>query len=373
MTKKLKRRDFMRTGAVAGLTLAAANKPASGFPMILTQSAVKPLIISSANGNRFKNGGNMTAVHKAFTMMTGGADVLDSVIAGVNIVELDPLDDSVGYGGLPNADGVVQLDSSAMHGPKKRAGAVGALEGVRTPSLVAKAVLENTDHHLIVGKGAQDFARNMGFKIEDDLNTENSRKQWLEWKRRTDPSHYLDPKQRAEAGHKVALEMLAEGKLREENLHGTINCDGINSKGEICGVTTTSGLAWKIPGRLGDSPILGAGLYVDGAVGAAGSTGRGEANLFNLCSFVIVEEMRRGASPKDAGMEVLNRIKANTIEKRLLNSRGLPNFGINFYILNAKGDYAGVTMYEGSSFAICNENGPQTLKSEPLLQGKPSD
>ncbi len=373
MTKKMKRRDFMRTGAVAGLTMAATRNQAAGFPTILPQSAVKPLVISSANGNRFKNGGPMTAVHKAFTMITGGSDVLDAVIEGVNIVELDPLDDSVGYGGLPNADGIVQLDSSVMHGPKKRAGAVGALEGVRMPSKVARAVMDYTDHHLIVGKGAQDFARNMGFPVEDDLNTPNSRKQWLEWKRRTDPGHYLDPKTRAEVGHRVALEMLAEGKLREENLHGTINCDGINSKGEICGVTTTSGLAWKIPGRLGDSPILGAGLYVDGAVGAAGSTGRGEANLYNLCSFVIVEEMRRGAHPKDAGMEVLNRIKNNTIEKRLLNSRGLPNFGINFYILNAKGEYAGVTMYEGSSFAICNENGPQTLKSEPLLQGKPSD
>jgi N4-(beta-N-acetylglucosaminyl)-L-asparaginase len=124
---------------------------------------------------------------------------------------------------------------------------------------------------------------------------------------------------------------------------------------------------------LGDSPILGAGLYVDGDVGAAGSTGRGEANLFKLCSFVIVEEMRRGAHPKDAGIEVLKRIKNNTIEKRLLNSRGLPNFGISFYILNAKGEYAGVTMYEGGSFAICNENGPQTLKCDSLLQGRPSD
>lgn len=373
MTKKIKRRDFMRTSAVAGLTLAAVKDEVAGFPMIFQQSAVKPVVISSANGNRFKNGGNVTAVQKAFSMMTGGADVLDSLIAGVNIVELDPLDDSVGYGGLPNADGVVQLDSSAMHGPKKRAGAVGALEGVRTPSLVAKAVLETTDHHLIVGKGAQDFARNMGFKIEDDLNTENSRKQWLEWKRRSDPQHYLDPKKRADAGRKAALDMLAEGLIREENMHGTINCDGINSKGEICGVTTTSGLAWKIPGRLGDSPILGAGLYVDGAVGAAGSTGRGEANLFNLCSFVIVEEMRRGAHPKDAGMEVLNRIKNNTIEKRLLNSRGLPNFGITFYMLNAKGEFASVAMYEGTSFAMCNDNGPQTLKCEALLTGRASD
>lgn len=374
MSKKIKRREFMLTSAAAGMTVAASRRVrpwTSAAPAMIIQS-VKPVVVSSANGNHFTNGGALTAVQKAFMTITQGADVLAAVIAGVNIVELDPLDDSVGYGGLPNADGVVQLDSSCMHGPKKRAGAVGALEGVRTPSLVAGAVLENTDHHLIVGKGAQDFARGMGFKIEDDLNTEHSRKLWLEWKRKTDPEHYLDPKKRAEAGHRAAQEMLVEGLIREENLHGTINCDGINAKGEICGVTTTSGLAWKIPGRLGDSPILGAGLYVDGAVGAAGSTGRGEANLYNLCSFVIIEEMRRGAHPKDAGMAVLKRIKANTIEKRLLKEDGNPNFGINFYILNAKGETAGVSMY-ASKYAICNENGPQTLNTEPLLPGGPSE
>jgi N4-(beta-N-acetylglucosaminyl)-L-asparaginase len=343
------------------------------FPNILTPSGVKPIVIASANGNKYKNGGDMTAVHKAFTMMTGGADVLESVIAGVNIVELDPLDDSVGYGGLPNADGVVQLDSSCMHGPTRRAGAVAALEGVRTPSLVAKAILDYTDHHLLVGKGGQTFARSMGFKIEDDLNTDNSRQKWLKWKQMIDPEHYLDPKERGQAGQRAALEMLAQGLLREENLHGTINCNGINSKAEICGVTTTSGLAWKISGRVGDSPILGAGLYVDGAVGAAGSTGRGEANLYNLCSFLIVEEMRRGKHPKDAGMEALRRIKNNTVEKRLLNSKGNPNFGINFYILNARGESAGVTMYPGAFHAICNDNGPQTLASDALLEGKATD
>ena len=375
---KIKRRDFMLTGAAAGLTLASAKSAVAkstmqGLPYILVQRGVKPLVIASANGNRFKNGGDMTAVHKAFTLMTQGADVLDAVIAGVNICELDPLDDSVGYGGLPNADGVVQLDSSCMHGPKKRAGAVAALEGVRTPSLVAKAVLEYTDHHLLVGKGAQSFARNMGFKIEDDLNTDHSRKLWLEWKRRTDPSHYLDPATRAEVWQRERLKMVAEGLVTHEHLYGTINCNGINRNGEICGVTTTSGLSWKIPGRVGDSPILGAGLYVDGAVGAAGSTGRGEANLYNLCSFLIVEEMRRGKHPKDAGMEALKRIKANTIEKRLLNTKGNPNFGISFYILDAKGQFAGVTMYEGGTFAVCNESGPQTLKSDALLQGKATD
>src|SRR2546426_3482922 len=372
MNKKIKRRDFLRHSAAAGLTLATAKSSVSRFPNILVRSGVKPIVISSANGNRFKNGGDMTAVQKSFTMMTQGADVLDAVIAGVNIVELDPLDDSVGYGGLPNAEGVVQLDSSCMHGPKKQAGGVAAIEGVRAPSLVAKAVLEQTDHHLIVGKGAQDFARSMGFKIEDDLNTPHSREMWLDWKRRIDPSHYLDPKKRAEAGRRAAMEMVAEGLLRPESFYGTIDCDGMNSKGEICGVTTTSGLSWKIPGRVGDSPILGAGLYLDGSVGAAGSTGRGEANLFGLSSFLIIEEMRRGAHPKDAGMEALKRIKARTIEKRLLNNKGTPNFYVNFYILNAKGEYAGVTMYQDSTarFAICNENGPRTVKCEGLLPGK---
>src|SRR5437867_2926215 len=214
---KIKRRDFLRHSAAAGLTLATAKSSVSRFPNILVRSDVKPIVISSANGNRFKNGGDMTAVQKSFTMMTQGADVLDAVIAGVNIVEEDPLDDSVGYGGLPNAEGVVQLDSSCMHGPKKRAGAVAALEGVKTPSKVARAVSQNTDHHLIVGKGAQDFARNMGFEILPDLNTPHSRELWLEWKRKIDPEHYLDPKKRAEAGHRAALEMLAQGRIREEN------------------------------------------------------------------------------------------------------------------------------------------------------------
>src|ERR1051326_8558862 len=229
----MKRRDFMIGAATTGVVVSSSRAKKAKLPTMLIPAAVKPLVISSANGNKFKNGGSVTCVQKAFQMIARGQDVLDSVIAGVNIVEEDPLDDSVGYGGLPNAEGVVQLDSSCMHGPRKQAGGVAAIEGVRTPSLVAKAVMENTDHHLIVGKGAQDFARGMGFKIEDDLNTENSRRKWLDWKRRVDPAHYLDPSKRAEAGHKAALEMFAAGILREENLHGTINCDGINSKGEI--------------------------------------------------------------------------------------------------------------------------------------------
>lgn len=373
--KKINRREFVMTTAAAGLMTAGTRPLARQAPTVMTPKSVKPVVISSANGGRFKNGGDLTCVEKAFSMITKGSDVLDALIAGVNIVELDPLDDSVGYGGLPNAEGVVQLDSCCMHGPKKRAGGVGAIEGVRTPSLVAQAVMNQTDHHLIVGKGAQEFARSMGFKIEDDLNTENSRQKWLEWKRRTDPLHYLDPDKREAAERRVLMEMVADGLINENHIYGTINCDGVSPKGEICGVTTTSGLAWKIPGRLGDSPILGAGLYVDGEVGAAGSTGRGEANLYNLCSFLIVEGMRRGLHPKDAGMEAVKRIQANTIEKRLLNAKGQPNFNVNFYILNANGQHAGVALYGGerNRYAVCDENGLRLLPIEGLLQGVPTD
>jgi N4-(beta-N-acetylglucosaminyl)-L-asparaginase len=375
----MNRREFVLTGAAASLAAAAqaqTQTPSPGTaqgPTVVTRGGVRPIVISSANGHRHKNGGTQTAVERAFSMMSQGGDVLDALIAGVNIVELDPEDTSVGYGGLPNADGIVQLDASCMHGPRKRAGAVACLEGVRTPSLVAQKVMDFTDHHLLVGDDAQRFARNMGFTIEDDLNTERSRNGWLEWKRRSDPLHYLDPIKREEAMRQVDREMIAEGFVDPNHLYGTINANGVNAKGEICGVTTTSGLAWKIPGRVGDSPILGAGLYVDGAVGAAGSTGRGEANLFSLASFLIVEEMRRGKPPKDAGMEALRRIKANQIEKRLLNSRGEPNFNINFYIVNAKGEYAGVALYNPGKlqFAVCDEKGPRLEQAEPLLAGSP--
>lgn len=160
--------------------------------------------------------------------------------------------------------------------------------------------------------------------------------------------------------------------MPEEHFYGTINCNGVNATGEVCGVTTTSGLAWKIPGRVGDSPILGAGLYVDGEVGAAGSTGRGEANLYNLTSYLIVEHMRRGLSPKDAGLEGVKRIAANTVEPRLRNARGLPNFNVNFYIVNAKGDFAGVSLYP-ARYAVCTEQGPETLATESLFEGRPRD
>ena len=377
--QKMSRRTFVTASGIGALVSPSVAAMAAQTPQILTKRIPKPVVVASANGNKSKDAAGLTCVAKAFQSMTGGADVLDALIEGVNILELDPEEDSVGYGGLPNAEGVVQLDASVMHGPLRRAGAVACLEGVRTPSLVAKKVMEETDHHLLAGKDAQRFARNFGFKIEDDLNTEQSRRLWQEWKRRTERSPYLNPKDRAAAWHRAGQTMLADGLIDAEHFHGTVHCVGLNAKGAIAGVTSTSGLAWKVPGRVGDSPILGAGLYVDGEVGAAGSTGHGEASMFSLGSFLIVESMRNGMSPKDAGLTALKRVVANTVEKRLLNSRGKPNFNVRYYALNTSGEYAGLSLYEFSSngkraqFALCTENGPRMSSAEFLLPGQPTD
>ena len=387
------RRDFVRTAVAlaASTPLAAAalpeNAPApfTGAPALHLR-AVKPLVIADASGFEFRNGGRENAVERAFRGITSGEDVLDALIAGVNIPELDPLENGIGFGALPNADGVVQLDASCMHGPKRRAGAVASIEGVRTPSLVAKAVMDLTDHHLIAGRDATAFARQIGMTVEDDLNTPDSRRLWLEWKRRVDGERWLDPNGAArrrpgdnrpaherDPGLAAGLSMVRDGLIREGSFYGTINCSGITPTGDLASVTTTSGLAWKIPGRVGDSPILGAGLYVDNDVGAAGSTGRGEANLYNLSSYLIVEQLRRGLSPKDAGMEALKRIRANTVESRLLNDRGLPNFNVRFFILDKQGRHAGVSLYRAgeTTFAVCDESGARAPQLEPLLPGEP--
>ena len=342
MSRKLNRREFVQRTAAA-LAVTSAAPAAAQSPAVIASKSAKPTVVSSANGNRFKNGGAQTCVEKAFSMIAGGSDVLDALIAGVNIVELDPEDDSVGYGGLPNADGVVQLDSCCMHGPKKRAGGVASLEGVRTPSLVAQGG-DGADRPSPARRqgragvrarhGVQDRGRSQHREVAPAVAR-------MEAPHRSRSTTSIRRPRRGRATDAGARRWSREGLIDAEHFWGTINCNGISAKGEICGVTTTSGLAWKIPGRVGDSPILGAGLYVDGEVGAAGSTGRGEANLFNLCSFLIVEEMRRGAHPKDAGMAALKRVAKNTVEKRLLNSRGQPNFGLNFYIVNAKGEHAG--------------------------------
>ncbi len=371
MTRTISRRSFIG-GTVAAGAIGAVDR-SSAAPAVRRAGAARPVVVASANGHRFRDGGPRTCVEEVFHRITTGEDVLEALVAGVGIVERDPEDSSVGYGGLPNADGVVQLDACCMHGPLKRAGGVAALEGVRTPAAVAKAVADLTDHHLLVGDGAQRFARQVGFDIEADLNTDHSRGRWLEWKRRTDPGHYPDPQSREVAASRARRSMVADGLLDAEHVYGTINCNAVNGDGDVCGVTTTSGLAWKIPGRVGDSPILGAGLYVDGEVGAAGSTGRGEANLYSLASFFVVDEMRRGAAPVDAGLTALRRIADNTVERRLRTADGRPDFNLKFYVLDRTGAVAGVSMWAGERqrYAVCTADGGEIRACESLFGERP--
>jgi N4-(beta-N-acetylglucosaminyl)-L-asparaginase len=338
---------------------------------------MKPIVIASANGHQYRNGGTETCVERAFRLIAEGSDVLDAVVEGVTIVELDPTETTVGVGGLPNADGVVELDASCMHGPRSRGGGVAALQGIVPAAAVARRVLLDTPHHLIAGDGALAFARACGFE-PSDLTTANSRGLWREWLSRVDARLAADSGlsagreatiRRARVGYDIGLQLSREGLMDPNHLWGTISCNAVGYRGEICGVTTTSGLAWKIPGRVGDSPILGAGLYVRQDVGAAGSTGRGESTLYNLSCFSIVRWLADGKSPKDAGMAALREIQAGTVDPDLLNARGRPNFNVKLYVLNAAGDHAGVALYGGSEvlYAVCTEDGAQLCRCEALI------
>ena len=325
MLDPLSRRLFVQTVAALPL-IPHAMRPARPLPPA-SRWAAKPVAIASANGLR--------AVQKAFDMLMQGADTLDAAVEGVKIQELDPNDDSVGYGGLPNAEGVVQLDASCMHGPTKRAGAVGCLEGIKTPSEIAKLVLKYTNHVFLVGEGAKRFALSYGF-TEQDLMTEHSREAWLRWRANLNPDdNYLDVPD---------TERLTLPKT------GTINCDAVTPQGDISSCTTTSGLSWKIPGRVGDSAIIGAGQYCDNDIGAAGSTGRGESNIKVCGGLLTVEHMRRGMKPTDACLETLRRVVA-TSEPRLLDPRGRPKFGLNFYAVNKRGEFGSASLYP-SRYAV---------------------
>ena len=327
---KFTRRDFLKTGVGAG---AAVFVPV-GLGRVAAAGA-RPCVVSSGNGIR--------ATQKAMEILQSGGDPLDAVIAGVNIVEDDPDDMSVGYGGLPNEDGVVELDSSVMYGPTHTAGAVAALRNIKNPSKVARLVMERTDHVLLVGEGALKFARAHGFK-EEDLLTEKSLAAWLRWKETmSDRDNWFPPKS----------DSVPEELRSVMSTHGTINCIALDAAGRVAGVTTTSGLSWKLSGRVGDSPIIGAGLYIDNDIGAAGSTGRGEANLQTCASFRIVDFMGRGLTPEQACLKVCEVIVAKTkLVPRLCDDRGLPKFGLNFYALNKKGEFGAACLYEGGKYAV---------------------
>lgn len=361
---RLNRREVLGAAAAVATVSTFASGARGQAPAMM--SSYKPRVVAANNGHRLKNENGETGVEIAFRMLTEGADVLDATIACVNLPENSTEDSSVGYGGLPDANGDVTLDACCMHGPMKRAGGVCYIQGVKAPSHVAKDVMMKTNHHLLAGQGATDFARANGHEIVGDLNSEYSFKQYLEWRARVEKEGdnrtfaELSPEFIDQKGFEVAYQMAQEGLISMDHLHGTINCNAINHKGEVCGNTTTSGRSFKVPGRVGDSPILGAGLYVDNEVGAAGSTGLGEMNLYHLCSYLIVEKMRDGMHPKDAGMFALNRVKDSSINNpRYVNDKGEIAFNLQFYILDKKNQYAGVSMRGAKDhyFAVADENG----------------
>jgi N4-(beta-N-acetylglucosaminyl)-L-asparaginase len=377
----ISRRHFLGAGAAAAASVTLQGKAFAEVDTDVIKarsfgSAGRPVVVASANGIR--------GVVRAYDMITRqNADTLDAIIAGVNIEELDPEDQFVGLGGLPNEEGVVQLDASCMHGPTKRAGAVAALEGIATPSLVAKAVMDYTDHIMLVGAGAKKFALEMGFK-EQNLLTEKSRQDWLRWKACLSPADpWLDAGgeareagsgKREAAGGTTEAEGTASSALPADRsplpawraslpvkfTTGTINMSAVNAAGDLSSVTTTSGMSWKIPGRIGDSPIVGAGQYCDNTVGAAGSTGRGEANIKVCGAFLIVEFMRQGLSPNEACMRTIDRVIAMT-ERRLLDARGRPLFDLQFYALAKDGRIGAATAYEGGSFAVADAQGARLV------------
>lgn len=347
---EINRRTFI-TAAVGGGIASAIPFQLSAQP---SNKELRPaVVISSANGT--------AATVKAMEMIQQGSDALDAVVSGVNIVENDPKDMSVGLGGLPNEEGVVELDASVMHGPTHRAGAVASLRNIKNPSSVAKMVLERTDHVLLVGEGALKFARMHGFQ-EENLLTEESRKMWVTWKEQLSKNDdYLPP-------HDVNDRDIGSRLSEVMHTYGTINCVAKDLKGNISGVTTTSGLSYKIPGRVGDSPIIGAGLYVDNEIGGAGSTGRGEANLINCSSILIVEFMRQGKSPEEACLLACQRIVDHNKMKRLQNNDGKPNFNVLFYAINKKGEYGGASIWSGAKYAVHDGKTNQKLDSAFLFK-----
>ncbi len=356
----LKRRDFIKWTA-AGLSAPILAR--DGFAESRVQAEkrapigqARPIVIASANGATVPKRGveprGISCVERAMQILKSGGDTLEAVVAGVNLVEDDPDDNSVGYGGLPNEECEVELDASVMHGPSRRAGAVANLHEIKNPSRVAKVILERTDHILLVGEGALRFAVKQGFKREN-LLTEESRKAWLAWKERLNPADAWGPsplKTGPANGGKVSRanlspEDVALNEWIEEILvnrpTGTINCLAVDANGDISGVTTTSGLAWKIPGRVGDSPLIGCGLYVDNEVGAAGSTGRGEECIYINGAHTVVENMRDGMTPTEAAMDAIKRIAHRYGD----NKDELRKFDINFYAVNKKGEYGAAALW----------------------------
>ena len=343
------RREFVLHSVGMGAGALTLSRLAEARAHSSHQTAGTPLVVTSHS-----NETGQDAMRQAWGILDGGGTALDAVERGANVIEVDPEDSSVGYGGLPNENGVIQLDASIMDGKTYNAGAVASLENIKTPSSVARLVMERTDHIILVGAGALDFARSFGFK-EEDLHTERSRAAWLRWREehsdRDDwgpPDHLrnLPGSDSSGRGANAApgprgADTAPDGR-RVEPLdfhYGTTNVLAVDSNGDISGITTTSGLSWKINGRIGDSPIIGAGLYVDNDIGAAGATGRGEDVIKSCASFFIVLRMGQGRTPQEACEDACELI----VQKyRNVNPSFFPSE--KFVAINKRGEYGAASM-----------------------------
>lgn len=394
------RRDFVKASVIGAVAAGS-----------VTQIASAESVTEAAQGNASKNGSakavilcannGYSYVEAAYAFLKSGGDTLETGIQVVKGPENDPNDDSVGLGGLPNEEGVVELDACCMHGPTRRAGSVGGVRNIKNVSMVSRAVFENTGHVMLVGEGAERFAVAVGFPREN-LLTDRSRKIWLLWKEfnsdrdwwgpgLADPHWHppaSDGKPQAEVQKDLWRDRIQHLQQRAADLGiepefqlaavrrvlfpptGTIHCSVLNEKGEMSGITTTSGLAFKLPGRCGDSPIIGAGCYTDQDVGSAGATGSGEENIKVAGAHTIVENMRHGMSPQEAGIDALKRIVRNYSG----DMTKLRYMDMTYYVLRKDGAYACVSLWEGYSaghphkFAVHDG----TLRSEvamPLLKG----
>ncbi len=324
--KQLSRRSFVHSSLGAGVSAFALGRMPEGLLARPSQSAGLPMIITSHDNETGQN-----ALRQSWAILSGGGSALDAVERGANVIEVDPNDHSVGYAGLPNEHGIVQLDASIMDGRTYNAGSVASLENIKTPSSVARLVMERTDHVMLVGPGALAFAKSFGFE-EENLLTDEAREIWLRWRERRGPTDDWGPPDhlRTMAGEEMGA--LMEGPVPHH--YGTTNVLAVDANGDVAGITTTSGLSWKIPGRIGDSPIIGAGLYVDNAVGAAGATGRGEDVIKSCASFFIVMRMRDGRSPQEACEDAIEMI----VEKyRNVHSDFVPSE--KFVAINKDGEY----------------------------------
>lgn len=351
----LTRRDLLGTVAAVGAVGLAGGAVA--------QPVVRPVAVGSGNA--------LAAVQQAVERMAAGDTPVDAAVAGVGLAEADPEEIGVGYGGLPNEEGVVQLDAAVMDGVSMRAGAVAAIERIKHPAQVALAVMRRTTRVLLVGEGALRFARAHGFP-EENLLTERARKIWLYWKENAAPDDDWLPLP-AEAEDPDLQWFITKYGTSYFRPQGTIHVSAVDARGQIGCATTTSGLFFKLPGRVGDSPLVGCGLYCDGEVGSAGATGHGESCIISNGAATVVELMRGGKTPEAACLAALERVVRNTRAAFLKDTDGRPRYNLSLYAVNRQGDAGGASTWSGSRYAVCRAgSGPQLLDTAYLFKRPPA-